>query len=79
MVGETYVVSREEERWWRGRSRLCGLRWDTGDCARGRDWNLRFWLFLKKILAERERSAYRRDILDDGNTTVRIPLRVVVL
>jgi len=44
-----YVVTREEECCRRGR--LSGLHWDTGDCARGRDWNLRFLLSLKNGLS----------------------------
>lgn len=50
--GRAYVVSGEEERLRRGRSRLDGLCWDTNDCTRGRDWDPRFLLWLKKTLSK---------------------------
>ena len=53
--GRAYVIIGEEERWWRGRSRLRGLHWNFSKCAGGRDWNLRLLLSLKEILSKQER------------------------
>lgn len=70
-----YIVTGEEERWWRGRRRLLGglggLYRGTGNYTGGRDGNPRFVLFLKKAFSQQERFT-GDDILGEDNTTVHL-------
>lgn len=77
-MDKIYIIIREEECWWWGRSRLSrlhGLNRNTGDCARGRDWNPSFLLFFEEV--SNRNVHIQKVILDDDNTKIQVLLQVV--